>query len=70
MTEPGSQAGEDGNGQLRRYRLIRGYVVLGVGVGLIVIGATNGINPAILTLGGTVIGFDPMVRAASGSSNS
>lgn len=49
----------------RHFEVVRGYVLLGVGVLLIIYSlAGDMIEPAILTLGGAMLGVDPVARAA------
>lgn len=54
----------------RRQELIRGYVLIVVGVGLIVFSCIPPVRPALLTLGGAMIGFNPILRSiGSGNGN-
>jgi len=57
-------AEDEQNGRLTTYELVRGYVILGMGVFLIIYSLVAPIKPAILTLGGSLIGTDPLLRAA------
>jgi len=53
------------NGGVRRLNLVRGYVLLIVGVGLIIYSFVAGasVHAGALTLGGALIGFNPLFRA-------
>jgi hypothetical protein len=58
-------ADEEQNGAKRKFELVRGYVLLGVGVLLVLYSLFGSmIEPAILTLGGAILGVDPVARAA------
>jgi hypothetical protein len=46
-------------------RLVRAYVLIAVGVGLVVYSLFPPIHPAALTLGGAMVGFNPMLHAAA-----
>jgi hypothetical protein len=48
-----------------RYRLIRNYTLLAVGVGLVVYGIVPPIDPAIFTFGGAMLGVTPVARATA-----
>jgi hypothetical protein len=56
------------NGDWRRkrhhYELVRNYTLLFVGVGLVVYGVAPPTDPAVFTFGGTMLGANPMVKAA------
>jgi hypothetical protein len=54
----------------RRHRLeiVRGYVMVLVGVGLIVFAFVPPIKPASMTLGGAMIGFNPILQSIGGRS--
>jgi len=54
---------KDGNGT-KRLAIIRGYVILVLGIGLVLYGLLRGV-PAILTLGAGFVGLNPVVVAAS-----
>jgi len=47
---------------VKTYRVVRGYTLLFVGVGLILYGLIA-TAPAAFTLGGTLVGGDPLLRA-------
>ena len=52
-----------GNGGVRTLNIVRGYVLLFFGVGLIIFGVTGPIHPGAMTLGGALVGFNPLFRA-------
>jgi hypothetical protein len=59
------------NGKLKTLELVRGYVLLFVGVGLIIWSFVGGpVKPGALTLGGALIGFNPLFRATMSASAS
>ena len=43
--------------------IVRGYVLLIVGVGLIIFAFIPPVKPASMTLGGAMIGFNPILRS-------
>jgi hypothetical protein len=51
------------NGRIKRFYLIRGYVILILGIVLVVYGVAPPVDPAIFGFGGTLLGFNPMVKA-------
>jgi hypothetical protein len=48
------------------YVLVRSYVLLFTGVGLVIYSLIGGIKPASLTLGGALIGLNPLLKVAAG----
>jgi len=58
---------QKGNGRVRTLNLIRGYVLLAVGCGLLIFGVIGGAKPGALTLGGALVGFNPLFRATVSS---
>lgn len=52
--------------RLKTFIIVRGYVLLAVGVFLIVISFQKPYKPATLTLGGAMIGFNPILRSVQG----
>lgn len=51
------------NGRLSTFYVIRGYVILGLGVLLVVYGVVPPVDPAIFGFGGTLLGFNPMLKS-------
>jgi hypothetical protein len=56
----------DDRRRLAKYRRIRAYTILALGVFMVIWSFVPPIHPAVLTLGGALIGFDPMLRSAAG----
>jgi hypothetical protein len=54
---------EHKNGGVKTLNLVRGYVLLFFGIGLIIFGVTGPIHPGAMTLGGALVGFNPLFRA-------
>lgn len=63
--QPPEEADEPINGGVKKLELIRGYVLLFAGVGLLIYSFVAGVSntPGALTLGGALIGFNPLFRA-------
>jgi hypothetical protein len=57
--------GNGANGDAKRFHLVRAYVLLVVGVGLVTYSLVGMIEPAVLTLGGALLGADPLIRSAA-----
>jgi hypothetical protein len=51
------------NGRLRKFQLVRGYVLLILGVVLVIYGVAPPVDPAIFGFGGTLLGFNPILKA-------
>ena len=56
------EADKAANGRLATLGIIRGYVLLVLGVGLI-----GPVHPGALTLGGALVGFNPLFKATLAS---
>jgi hypothetical protein len=54
---------EPPNGQLKRFRMVRGYSILVLGIVLVIYGVAPPVDPAIFGFGGTLLGFNPMLKA-------
>lgn len=75
MTDPGSGAQFDAEATVaddadehfkrsaNRLVIVRGYVLIVIGVGLIIWSFIPPVKPATLTLGGAILGFNPIIRA-------
>ena len=61
-----SEPQEKANGGLRTLNLVRGYVLLVVGIGLIIYSFVGKTKPGALTLGGALVGFNPLFQATVG----
>ena len=61
---PTSREEKESNGGKRLYLLVRGYVLLVLGVGLVIYGLIAEL-PAVLTLGGGIVALQPAIRAAT-----
>lgn len=48
---------------VHRLNLVRGYALLVVGIGLIFFSFIGDLKPGALTLGGALVGFNPLFRA-------
>ena len=59
-------SGKGGNG-LTTLGIVRGYVLLILGVGLIIFGVAGPIHPGAMTLGGALVGFNPLFKATMGA---
>jgi hypothetical protein len=55
------------NGRLTTLGIIRGYVLLVLGVGLIIFSVIGPIHPGAMTLGGALVGFNPLFKATLAS---
>ena len=59
----------NGNGKDRRenlFKLIRAYTILGAGIFLVLYAFLSGpVKPGALTLGGALIGFNPLFQATT-----
>ena len=51
----------------QRFQLVRAYVLMGIGICLVIYSFIPPIHPAALTLGGAVIGFNPLMQAVQES---
>jgi hypothetical protein len=58
------EATGNGNGDRRKFDLVRGYVLLGIGALLVVYSLVGTVDPAILTLGGAILGVNPVAVSA------
>jgi hypothetical protein len=47
------------------FTLVRGVVILVIGVGILIYALVPPIQPVLLTSGGALIGMDPMLRSAN-----
>ena len=61
------EADKAANGRLATLGIIRGYVLLVLGVGLIIFGLIGPVHPGALTLGGALVGFNPLFKATLAS---
>lgn len=59
--------GKGTNGGVRTLNLVRGYALLVIGLGLIVWSFIGETKPGALTLGGALVGFNPLFRATIGN---
>jgi hypothetical protein len=53
----------DPDGRLTTFYVIRGYAILALGVVLVVYGVVPPVDPAIFGFGGTLLGFNPMLKS-------
>jgi hypothetical protein len=58
-----SQRTSPENGQLKRFYLIRGYVLLVLGAALVIVGVSAPPDPTIFSLGGTLLGLSPVLKS-------
>jgi hypothetical protein len=65
--EESGESSNHRNGGVRLLNLIRGYVLLLVGCGLVVWGVIPPAKAGALTMGGALVGFNPLFRATIGS---
>jgi len=56
---------DNDNGRWKRLRLIQGYVLIVLGAGLIIYSVIPPVHAAALTIGGAMVSFNPMIKAAS-----
>jgi hypothetical protein len=59
------EKGEPPTRGMRILGLVRGYVLLFAGVGLVVYSLVGTVKPAPLTLGGALIGLNPLLKVAA-----
>jgi hypothetical protein len=53
----------EANGKLRKFQLVRGYALLILGIVLVIYGVAPPVDPAIFGFGGTLLGFNPILKA-------